>query len=291
MDSKVQIELGFKWNVGKINLNEIVYRVDELVPGLVCGILEQLIERYQTVVVGCLSQTYVDGGCEGLGLHRRRGRLNERCHGRKVVKRGYRQGCRCIKSKYGTLRIRIQEVECLLCKARFSPLLNALGLEPYERTDEVLEKEVISAVIDTNYRRLIEGHSLDVSLGGIHNFVVGSDIDDVLSREVEMSKYSAVMIDGSGLKEKGGKKGEIRVVIGITAAGGLDPIGSWVDKSWKEIERDIRSRINTDSRQLPLLLHDGEHDLEHFLSGKVRTPQRCTWHAPREGCDRRCRTA
>lgn len=279
MKSKVEIELGFNWNVGKINLNELVYRVDELVPRLACEIVEKLIEEYQKVVVERLSQPYGSEARHGLGRHQQRGEANHLCHGRRVVKRGYRRDSRCINSKYGTLRVRLQEVECVLCGTRFCPLLSALGLEPYERSDEVLEKEVISAVIDTNYRRLIEGHSLDVSLGGVHNFVAGSDIDELLGKELELDRYRAVLADGSGLKEKGGKKGEMRVLVGITAFGCLEPIGSWVDTSWEEIERQTRSRIKSDPRQPPLLLYDGEPGLEHFLAGVVRDPQRCTWHA------------
>ena len=65
--------------------------------------------------------------------------------------------------------------ECCTCGARYSPLLDALKLVPYSRKESNFEHEVIEAVIDTNYRRLIEGRSIDISLGGIHNMVVGSD--------------------------------------------------------------------------------------------------------------------
>jgi hypothetical protein len=281
MESKLDIDLGFNWNVGKVNLNEMVYRVDELVPGLVCQILEKVIESYQEVIVERLNRPHSSEARTGLGRHQRKGEPGRQCNGRRVVRQGYRRNPRCINSKYGTLRVRLQEVECVLCGARFCPLLDALGLDPYGRSDEVLEKEVISAVIDTNYRRLIEGHSLDVSLGGVHNFVAGSDIDELLGEELELDRYRAVLADGSGLKKMGGKKGEMRVLVGITGSGYLEPIGSWVDTSWEEIEKQTKSRIKTDPRQPPLLLYDGEPGLEHFLAGAVRAPQRCTWHAPR----------
>ena len=48
------------------------------------------------------------------------------------------------------------------------------------------EHEVIEAVIDTNYRRLIDGRSIDISLGGIHNIVVGSDIDQTFQEPVSV---------------------------------------------------------------------------------------------------------
>lgn len=281
MDSKIEIELGFNWKVGKVNLNEMVYRVDELVPGLVCQVLEKVIEDYQEVVVQRLSRAHSSEARACLGRHQRKGEPGRSCRGRRVIRQGYRRDRRGIKSKYGTVRVRLQEVECMLCGARFCPLLDALGLEPYERSDDVLEKEVISAVIDTNYRRLIEGHSLDVSLGGVHNFVAGSDIDELLGGDLELDRYRAVLGDGTGLKKKGGKSGEMRVLVGITATGGLEPIGSWVDTAWEDIERQVKRRIRSNPQQPPLLIYDGEQGLEHFLAGAVRGHQRCTWHAVR----------
>ena len=57
---------------------------------------------------------------------------------------------------------------------------------PYSRKESNFEHEVIEAVIDTNYRRLIEGRSIDISLGGIHNLVVGSDIDQLYEVAVDV---------------------------------------------------------------------------------------------------------
>ena len=125
MDSKVEIELGFNWKVGRVNLNELVYRVDEQVPALVCQILEKLIERYQQIVVERLSRPHSSTERAGLGRHRRKGGACRFCAGRRVVKRGYRRSPRCINSKYGRLMVRLQEVECVLCGARFPPLPDA----------------------------------------------------------------------------------------------------------------------------------------------------------------------
>jgi hypothetical protein len=278
---KVQIELGCKWEVGKLNLNELVYRVDELVPEIIKQVLEQLIESYQEVVVARLMPGYSSKERAGLGRHKLKGQQEASCRGRKVKRRGYRWHPRCIKTKYGTLQIQLQIVECLICGKRYCPLLHALGIEPYERHEDVIEKAVLDAVIDTNYRRLIEGHGIDISLGGIHDYVAGSDIDRLLGDELELNRYRAVLADGTGLKKKGGEKGEMRVLVGITATGDLEPIGSWVDTCWEEIQRQVRARIKADVQQLPLLIYDGEQGLEDFLAGQVSAHQRCTWHGPR----------
>jgi len=53
------------------------------------------------------------------------------------------------------------------------------------------EHEVIEAVIDTNYRRLVDGRSINIFLGGIHNIVVGSDIDKTfISKMIMIRQYS-----------------------------------------------------------------------------------------------------
>lgn len=278
---KVQIELGFNWEVGKLGLNEMVYRVDELASDLLKQVVQQLAEAYQEEVVERLRPGHPSSERAGLGRHEHKGCPGRPCRCRKVKLKGFRPSPRCINSKFGQLRIELQVVECLGCGKRFCPLLDALSIEPYAGHEDVLENAVIDAVIDTNYRRLIEGHSLDVSLGGVHNFVAGSDIDKVLGDALELDRYRAVLADGTRFKKQGGKRGEMRVLVGITASGGLEPIGSWVDTPWQEIERQAKARIKSDPQQMPLFVYDGEPGLDDFLAGTVEGHQRCTWHAPR----------
>ena len=88
-----------------------------------------------------------------------------------------------------------------------------------------MEHQVIEAVIDTNYRRLIEGHSIDISLGGVHNVVVGSDIDRQDEVPIDLENLSAIMADGTGVKQQKGEKGELRAVIGVTTDGESGTVG------------------------------------------------------------------
>lgn len=55
-------------------------------------------------------------------------------------------------------------------------------------------------MIDTNYRRLIEGRSIDISLGGIHNIAVDSDIDKAFQDDIPAGDLSGIMADGTGGK-------------------------------------------------------------------------------------------
>ncbi len=281
MFMKVQIELGFNWKIGKLGFNEIVYRVDQLAPQILTQVVEQLARAYQDEVVERLKPGNRSSERAGLGRHEIKGRAGCLCRCRRVKLKGFRWHPRCINSKHGQVRIDLQVVECLGCGKRFSPLLDALRIEPYGGHEDVLEKAVIDACIDTNYRRLIKGHSLDVSLGGVHNFLAGSDIDDVLGDELDLDQYRAVLADGTKFKKQGGKRGEMRVLVGITASGRLEPIGSWVDTTWQEIERQTKTRLKSDPQQPPLFVYDGDPGLEDFLAGSVSGQQRCTWHAPR----------
>ena len=284
MEMRAHIELGFNWEIGKVTLNELAYRIDEVIPQIATRLLEEVIHGYQKEVVERLTPGHSSGERGGLGRHPGKGQEETLCRGRTIRRYGFRQHPRCIKSKYGMVQIRLQQVECLTCGKRYSPLLDALGIEPYQGHDEMLENAVLDAVIDTNYRRLVEGHNIDISLGGIHDYIAGSDIDELLAEEVKLEHYRAVLADGTGLKKKGGKRGEMRVLVGITANGALEPLGSWTDTSWEEIEKQVRKRIKKPPEPLgqkPLFIYDGEPALEDFMTGAVRASQRCTWHAPR----------
>jgi hypothetical protein len=155
-----------------------------------------------------------------------------------------------------------------------------LEIGSYARKEANLEREVIEAVIDTNYRRLIEGRSIDISLGGIHNIVVGSDIDESFEAPIEAGGFRALMADGTGVKQHRGKKGELRAVVGITTQGRVEPLGCFVNTEWSEIERRIRTRLKKATKGVLSFVFDGEPGLDTFLSD-VAVSQRCTWHGSR----------
>ena len=246
-------------------------------------VTEKIVQDYDDIITERLSRTdiFPSKARRGLGRHIRKGDPEGRfCRGRKVRKRGYRKDSRKISTVFGDLSVAIREVECGTCGARYSPVLDALKIGRYARKEMNFEHEVIEAVIDTNYRRLIDGRSIDISLGGIHNIVVGSDIDETFQEPVAIKDLSAIMADGTGVKQQEGHKGELRAVIGITKAGCVEPLGSFTNTEWPEIERTIKERIKEAEPYNIPFIYDGEPGLDDFLSG-VAELQRCTWHAPR----------
>ena len=246
MEQEIHITLRFNLAIGKVNLNEIVYRLKELQNPLMLRILVGILRGYDDLISERLSQTkiYPSKARKGLGRHIRKGDPAGRfCRGRKIRKRGYRKRPRQFSTVFGKLKLPLRVVECRKCGAFYSPLLSALKVGLYERKEANFEQEVIEAVIDTNYRRLIKGRSIDISLGGIHNLVVGSDIDQVYQESVPLEGLSGIMADETGLKQYKGRKGELRTVIGVTNSGRVEPLGSFTNKDWSEIERFIKERI------------------------------------------------
>ena len=283
MEQQIHITLQFHLATGKVNLNEIVYHLQELKNPLMLLILEKTLRSYDDLISERLSTVQSNPPSKarkGLGRHVRKNDPDRRyCHGRRIRKRGYRSHPRRFSTVFGSLDLPIRVAECCKCGARYSPVLNALAISPYVRKEANFEHQVIEAVIDTNYRRLIEGHSIDISLGGIHNLVVGSDVDQV-DVPIDLDDLSAIMADGTGIKQQKGAKGELRAVIGVTTAGKVEPLGTFANTQWSDIERTIKERIKKSEASGIPFIYDGEPGLDDFLSEVVES-QRCAWHGPR----------
>jgi hypothetical protein len=285
MEQQIHITLDFQLATGKVNLNEIVYRLDQLKNPLMLAILKTILTSYDDEIAqrlgpqtGTMTPSKIR---KGLGRHIRKGDRQHRfCHGRTIRKRGYRKHPRTISTVFGTLKLPIRVAQCRTCGARYSPLLDALNMAPYSRKESNFEHEVIEAVIDTNYRRLIDGRSIDISLGGVHNIVVGSDVDQLEQAAVDPEGLLAIMADGTGYKRQKGKKAELRSVIGITTSGTVEPLGTFANTAWSDIEQIIKDRLKKTKAAGISFIHDGEPGLDRFLSD-VAQPQRCAWHGPR----------
>jgi len=284
MEQEIHISLRYQLAIGKVNLNEIVYELQKLQNPLMIEILKQILQNYDDLISERLSTVQSNPPSKarkGLGRHvRKNDPKNRFCHGRRIRKRGYRNHPRRFTTVFGKFDMPLRVAECCTCGVRYCPLLSALKIGAYVRKETNFEHEVIEAVIDTNYRRLIEGRSIDISLGGVHNIVVGSDIDQFDQEPIELKDFSATLADGTGVKQQKGKKGELRAVIGITTDKKLEPLGTFINTDWAQIETIIKERIKTTEASGIPFIYDGEPGLDNFLSSVTET-QRCTWHAPR----------
>ena len=245
---------------------------------------EQLLKNYDDIISEPLSKAMSNPprkSRKGLGRHGRKDDpLDRFCHGRKIRKRGFRHHPKTISTVFGKVLLPLRVAECYTHSVRYSLLFSDLGLTTFVRKEDNFEHVVIETVIDTNYRRLIEGRSIDIFLGGIHNIVVGSDIEKLDEMPIELDDFSTIMADGTGVKQQKGKNGELRTVIGIRTADAAEPLGTFVNAEWSEMERIIKERIKRNEASGIPFIYNGERGLDNFLSDLLES-QRCTWHGPR----------
>ena len=60
MEQEIHITLGFKLATGKVNLNEIVYRLKELRDSLLIQVLEKVLVWYDGIITKRLSRTDIN---------------------------------------------------------------------------------------------------------------------------------------------------------------------------------------------------------------------------------------
>jgi len=74
MEQEIHITFRFNIAIGKVSLNEIVYRLKELRDSLMLRILEQILIGYDDLISERLSQTkiYPSKARKGLGRHLRK---------------------------------------------------------------------------------------------------------------------------------------------------------------------------------------------------------------------------
>jgi hypothetical protein len=280
MKGTVTIQLDFEISIGKTSIDEIIFQLKENRDPLMLVVLSSILSVYEAEIVKRLTEPRFPEERAGLGQHIRKGENSRTCGGRRMNPRGKRSRARRLSTVFGKWEHIPVEVECRRCGKRFAPLFSALKMERWQQDESNLERQVLESVIDTNYRRLREGLSVDVSLGGIHNYVVESGAGQVLEEEVIDDQWRGVMADGTGLKKSRGARGELRAVIGTNKHGRVVPLGTWVDTPWDVIETEVKKKVKENKGDLNFV-YDGEPGLDGFLEGIVRGQQRCVWHGPR----------
>jgi len=93
MEQEIHITLRFNLAIGKVSLNEIVYKLKKLRDPLMLRVLQDILMGYDDLISERLSQTkvYPSKARKGLGRHFRRGDPEGRfCRGRKIRKRAER---------------------------------------------------------------------------------------------------------------------------------------------------------------------------------------------------------
>jgi len=285
MEMWLDISLNVNIAESGANLNEICNEVREIVASKVAvRVTEEIIEGMQECIRGNLISSSGRVAKKGFGGHEQKGMEGARCRFRVFKGEGFRKNLRQVKTDLGEVGIHVGYVSCCGCGKKYAPILDVLNIGAYAGHSTGLERVVSEVISSTSYARgedEIEARgSAPVPRSSAHRWVADRVIPDS-----EPEKCVSGMADGTGFKQWPRKKGNLRVVIGLDAAGKPYPLGTYAGQDWKEIGEDIRKKLKTGKRdevQLKLFAMDGEPAIDIHLADVAEHAQRCIWHFPRE---------
>ena len=197
---------------------------------------------------------------------------------------------RRIRTSLGEFTMNFWRVHCSSCNKSFAPLQRFIQLARYQTKTNELEKLIVETVSETSYRRgvaqLLRDGKAKIPYHTAHDWVLKTDCDEIdISPRVIGKLPVQIMPDGTGFKGDGengkARKGDLKVVIGITQTGNVFPLGTWAGSSWDEIGKQWKER----EVKLPdgsILICDGEAGLSEAFAEYASEQQRCHWHIKRD---------
>jgi hypothetical protein len=278
----MEIEISFSVKVSlaedKANINDVVKSVRRVLDETGRYLLKQVLGQWDKRIVA--------GFCAGVATvrHRRKGKRGRYCEGRKGwIRKGETRRERSFTSLLGVVKLRLKEVKCRGCGARLRPLLGWLGLAPYQREEMGIKQRGIDLAVDLSYRRgarQLENFSgVSVSRTRLNSWVKGTKVELDLSLE-DWPKL--IYADGTGYHRQDGTEGQVKLVLVKGFSGRVDGVKLYVDQSWEEIGREIKSRLGKERLKGCVLLSDGEEAIERNLLVEGMEHQRCQWHGWRD---------
>lgn len=215
------------------------------------------------------------------GINVRCGKCGAR---RGFTKRGFRKDGRKIKTSIAVMIFpSLQMMECPNCGHRFSPLLQILGIEKYQRASSELMKKTIEAAINLPYR-LARRVVTACTGAAISVHAIWKEIQKrgpMVKEGIADDEEALFGGDGTGIPIRGaGKRGkELKIIAQHKKQGGLRIIGIGIGeykKDWdfaKKICADIKKKF-----KISLFCGDGGVyiELKNYLKGILF--QRDLWH-------------
>lgn len=273
---EIEIPLSVKVSLAedKANINDVVKAIKRVLDEIGRYLLKQVLKEWEERIVAAF--------CAGVATvrHRRKGRRGRDCEGRKGwIRKGETGRERGFTTLLGEVKLRLREVKCRGCGARLRPLLGWLGLAPYQREEIGIKQKGIDLAVDLSYRRgarQMESLSgVRVSRTRLNSWVKGTEIELDLSLE-DWPKL--IYADGTGYHRQDGTEGQVKLVLVKGFSGRVDGVKLYVDRSWEEIGREIKSRLGEERLRGCVLLSDGEEAIERNLLVEGMEHQRCQWH-------------
>ena len=178
-------------------------------------------------------------------------------------------------------------VKCARCGRTHTLLLRFLGIESNQTKTAELERQAIEQAAADSYRRAARtlGQATGTRLppSTLHGWILDTQADQIdLPPDALGALPATVFADGTRYKGAGGFRGDLKALIGITAAGETVPLGTWTrGENWRQIDADLKGR----AVRMPagtILVADAETGLAEALASHAELYQRCQWHVVRD---------
>jgi hypothetical protein len=274
----VEVEIEVNLVGDRVNADEVMVAVDRAGLEFKGKLATQIVEAYQQEVVRVLCQASGRKAKRGWGGHARKGEAG-RCRGRRFLRAGSWAELRRLRGPDTTVAFRPALVACQECGKKFTPVLEALELESWQRGGFGLQRLALEAVADTSYRRGV--HQLQV-LGEIpvprstlHRWAVSQKWPATASRGPEW-----LLADSTGFQRQPGERGDVRIVLETGKNGDLRVLGVWAGTPWPQIGRAVKQRLR--GHQPELFVGDGEIGMDHWVGRLAKRQQRSHWHFVRD---------
>jgi hypothetical protein len=261
------------------------FSLDELVLAVKEAFASQGFAELLQFILRCVDETVTIGYLSGKRDWKPKPCCEQPCHSL----HGWYE--RRLRTSLGKLKLKFRRLRCSSCGRTLVTLREFMDWERYRSKTGELERAVAETVCDQSYRRT-GGHFDEIGLVPVpkstaHRWVMDSSCDEL---EKGSENIAQLFADGTGYKRRpeGDKdnRGEVRVALGITQGGRIEPFGAWSSASWDEIGAQIKAKLydeeKKESRAVEIGVSDGERGLAGMMADLANQQQRCQWHVVRD---------
>ena len=260
----LDLRLGFKIPSSKLTINGLVLGLKQAAPQIMETILTTLLEAVEKRVAEQLIEKDPQRYC----------------------KNGHQSKPRQFSCSMCDFSYRFAQVQDRKTGRSLTPLVKALSIPEQVRfLDEALEPG-IGLCAHVPYRRAaaeverIGGRTMSHTT--VHRRLQEFARSHAPFGDLKGRAFVWLLVDGTKVHlqgKKGKDLGQVEMRWALASEGEgkpFEPVGFWIDTSWKSIRKDLAKRLNY--ANLRVLFSDGEAGIEkNLLSGRMRH-QRCMWH-------------